>query len=300
MIVFSIAAIFVALFIVLYMVMPGRNVSKQRLGIERQPRNLSKSIEGMLGARSSAELARSLSLADVNVEPGQFVLRVAVTSLLLGILGLVISPILGLVLLVVPALVVHWWVSHKVSKRQAAFSEQLPNFLRSLVMSLRSGFGLSQAMESAGKEAQAPLRSEIDRVLAEVRMGRSLAESMDSLSQRMNNDDLEWVVSALEINRETGGNLSDILASVNTTLRERARIQRKINTFTAEGRMSAKILTAAPFLFGFWQWRAHPDGFSSLFSGAGLLLVGGCSPSWSLAGSGFVVSSPSRSKDPKP
>jgi tight adherence protein B len=251
-------------------------VSKRRLGIERQPWNLGRSIEGMLGDDRQRKLARSLSLADVNVEPGQFVLRVAVTSVLLGILGLVISPVLGLALLILPAVVVHTWVSHKVSKRQAAFADQLPNFLRSLVMSLRSGFGLSQAMETAGKEAQQPLRAEIERVLAEVRMGRSLAESMESLSRRMNNEDLEWVISAIEINRETGGNLSDVLASVNTTLRDRARIQRKINTFTAEGRMSAKILTAAPFLFGFWQWRAHPDGFASLFSGAGLLVVGGC------------------------
>jgi tight adherence protein B len=272
----SIIAVFVALLIVLVMVMPGQKVSKQRLGIERQPRNLGKSIEGLMGAARQRKLARALSLADVNVEPGQFVLRVVVTSVLLGILGLVINPMLGLVLVVLPCVVVHSWVSHKVNKRQSSFAEQLPNFLRSLVMSLRSGFGLSQAMESAAQEAPEPLRGEIERVLAEVRIGRSLPEAMGSLSQRMNNEDLEWVVGAIEINRETGGNLSDILESVNTTLRERARIQRKINTFTAEGRFSAKILTAAPFLFGLWQWRAHPDGFEALFSGPGLLVVGGC------------------------
>jgi tight adherence protein B len=276
MIAISIIAIFVALLIVLVIAMPGQNVSKQRLGIERQPRNLGTSIEGLLGAERQRKLARALSLADVNVEPGQYVLRVLVASVLLGVLGLVINPILGLVLLVLPYLMVHSWVSHRVNKRQSAFAEQLPNFLRSLVMSLRSGFGLSQAMESAAQEAPEPLRGEIERVLAEVRIGRSLSEAMGSLSQRMNNEDLEWVVGAIEINRETGGNLSDILESVNTTLRERARIQRKINTFTAEGRFSAKILTAAPFLFGLWQWRAHPDGFEALFSGPGLLVVGGC------------------------
>ena len=113
--------------------------------------NLGQSVEGMLGAERQRTLARSLSLADVNVEPGQFVLRVAVTSVLLGILGLVRQPILGLVLLVVPYLVARTWVGHKAGKRQAAFAEQLPDFLRSLVMSLRSGFGLSQAMESAAQ-----------------------------------------------------------------------------------------------------------------------------------------------------
>jgi tight adherence protein B len=276
MIVVSIAAIFLALFIVLCMVMPGQKVSKKRLGIARRPRDLSGSIEGLLGDDRQRTLARTLSLADIDVEPGQLVLGVAVTSVLLGILGLVINPALGLVLLVAPAIAVRTWIHHKVSARQAAFAEQLPNFLRSLVMSLRTGLGLSQAIESSGREAQEPLRSEIDRVLAEVRMGRSLAEAMRSLGQRMNNDDLAWVVSAIEINRNTGGNLSDILASVNTTLRERARLQRKINTFTAEGRMSAKILTAAPFIFAFWQWRTHPEGFSALLSGAGLVVLSGC------------------------
>jgi tight adherence protein B len=168
------------------------------------------------------------------------------------------------------------WVATKAGKRKAAFAEQLPNFLRSLVMSLRSGFGLTQSMEAASAEAQEPLRGEIERVLAEVRMGRSLPEAMSSLSQRMDSADLEWVVGAIQINRETGGNLSDILATVNTTLRERGRIHRKIKTFTAEGRLSAKLLTAIPFLFGFWQWRAHPEGFAQLFQGGGLILLAVC------------------------
>jgi tight adherence protein B len=195
-------------------------------------------------------------------------------SVLLALLGLFVSPLLSLVALVVPALVARMWVATKAGKRKEAFAEQLPSFLRSLVMSLRSGFGLTQSMESAAVEE--PLRGEIERVLAEVRMGRSLPEAMGSLSQRMDSADLEWVVGAIEINRETGGNLSDILATVNTTLRERGRIQRKIKTFTAEGRLSAKLLTAIPFLFGLWQWRAHPDGFAKMFEGAGLIMIGVC------------------------
>src|SRR5207344_493109 len=168
------------------------------------------------------------ALASVTTEPGTFVLRVGVASILLALVSLVISPILSLVLLFAPALVVKSWVGTKARKRQAAFADQLPNFLRSLVMSLRSGFGLSQAMESAAQESQEPLRGEIERVQAEVRMGRSLSEAMHSLSQRMKNSDLEWVVGAIDINRETGGNLSDILATVNDTIRDRQRIQRKV------------------------------------------------------------------------
>jgi tight adherence protein B len=273
MIALSVVAVFLALFLLIHMALPGGRVSKERLGIELERLNLGQSVENVLGTERQRRLAQSLSLADVKVEPGQFVLRIAVVSVLLAILGLLLSPILGLAFLFVPYLLARTWVGHKASKRTIAFGDQLPVFLRSLVMSLRSGFGLSQAMEAAAQEAQDPLRGEIERVQAEVRMGRSLSEAMHSLSQRMKNADLEWVVGAIDINRETGGNLSDILATVNDTIRARQRIQRKVNTFTAEGRMSAKILTAAPFLFAFWQWRAHPEGFSALFHGTGLLVL---------------------------
>jgi tight adherence protein B len=277
MIAISIAAIFLALLILNLLVLPGQRVSKRRLGIERAPFSPGRSVAGFLERRGWDQgIAQALSLASINTEPGLFVLRVLVVSVLLALVGLFISPILALVALSAPALVVRSWVASKASKRKAAFAEQLPNFLRSLVMSLRSGFGLTQSMESASAEAQEPLRGEIERVLAEVRMGRTLPEAMKSLSQRMDNEDLEWVVGAIEINRETGGNLSDILATVNTTLRERARIERKISTFTAEGRLSAKLLTIIPFLFALWQWRAHPDGFAKMFQGAGLIMIGMC------------------------
>jgi tight adherence protein B len=273
MIALSVVAIFLALFLLVYMALPGRRVSRKRLGIERERLNLGQSVEKRLGAERQRRLAQALSLADVKTEPGQFVLRIAVMSVLLAIVGLLLSPVLGLVLLFVPYAVARTWVGHKATKRTVAFADQLPVFLRSVVMSLRSGFGLSQAIEAAAQEAQEPLRSEIERVQAEVRMGRSLSEAMHSLSERMQNADLEWVVGAIDINRQTGGNLSDILATVNDTIRDRQRIQRKVNTFTAEGRMSAKILTAAPFLFALWQWRAHPEGFAALFHGTGLLVL---------------------------
>jgi tight adherence protein B len=183
---------------------------------------------------------------------------------------------LALVALVLPYFIARSWVSYKVRKRREQFAAQLPEFLRSLVMSLRSGFGLTQAMEMAVSEAREPISEEIERVLGEVRMGRNLPEAMRGLAERMENNDLEWVIGAIEINRETGGNLSEVLATVNATIRDRGRLQRKVRSFTAEGLFSAKILTAAPFVFALWQWRSHPDGFQFLLQGAGLLVLVGC------------------------
>jgi tight adherence protein B len=272
----SAVAVFAGLFGLLYFCVPGRHVSKRRLGVERERTNLGRSMEHALGDDRQRRLAKSLSLAGVSTPPGTFVLRVLVGSVLLAIACLLVSPILALAALALPYAVARSWVSHKVGKRQERFAAQLPDFLRSLVMSLRSGFGLTQAIEMAVSEASEPIRDEIERVLAEVRMGRSLPEAMRGLADRMENSDLEWVIGAMEINRETGGNLSEVLATVNATIRERWRLQRRVRSFTAEGLFSAKILTAAPFLFALWQWRAHPEGFDFLFQGAGLLVLVGC------------------------
>jgi tight adherence protein B len=268
------AAIFAALFILVLMAWPGQRVRKSRLGIERKPISPSRSMNGFLERHGRRRgIAQALVLADISTDPGQFVLRVLVAALLAGVLGLLIHPVVGLVGLVVPFLVARTWVSYKGTRRQARFAEQLPDMIQLLIASLRSGFGLSAALEVLADEIDEPGRSEIAQVLAETRMGRDLSDALRSLSQRMDNQDLEWVVGAIDINRETGGNLAEILENVNGTIRERQRIGRKVRTFTAEGRLSAKILAALPFLIGLLEWRTNPDGFAALFSGLGLVFL---------------------------
>jgi tight adherence protein B len=100
---------------------------------------------------------------------------------------------------------------------------------------------------------------------------------MRALAQRMESADLEWVVAAIDINRDTGGNLSEILNTVSSTIRERQRMARQVKTLTAEGRLSARILMVLPLLMAFWQWRANPASFALLMHGGGLvaLIIGG-------------------------
>jgi tight adherence protein B len=154
-----------------------------------------------------------------------------------------------------------------------AFADQLPEVLQLVTTALRSGYGLTQALESVSNDAEEPARSEFAQVLVESRLGRDLSDSMRALAQRMDSKDLEWVVSAIDINRETGGNLSEILNTVSGTIRERRRMARHVRTLTAEGRMSARILTALPLLIAFWQWRVNPEQFALLTYGAGLLAL---------------------------
>jgi tight adherence protein B len=273
MIALSGAAIFAALLILVLMAMPGPRVRKSRLGIERKPVDVGRSMNDFLERHGKRRgIAQALALADIATDPGQFALRVLLVSVVVGVLGLLISPILALVGIVVP-LATRTWVRMKGTRRQAKFAEQLPDMLQLLIASMKSGFGLSQAMEALTDEIDEPARSEIAQVMAETRMGRDLSDALRSLSQRMDNQDLEWVIGAIGINRETGGNLAEILENVNSTIRERQRIGRKVRTFTAEGRLSAKILFALPIFIGLLEWRSNPEGFAHLFSGLGLVFL---------------------------
>jgi tight adherence protein B len=182
-----------------------------------------------------------------------------------------------LILAVVVCLGARFHVQRRKTKRRRAFADQLPDVLQLVTTSLRSGFGITQALDSVAEEAEEPARSEFAHVLTETRLGRDLSESLRAVAVRMDNVDLEWVVGAVDINRDTGGNLSETLGKVSNTVRERERTQRQVLTLTAEGRLSARILTILPFVMGLLQWRTNPDAFSLLFHGFGLfsLICGG-------------------------
>ena len=220
------------------------------------------------------DLANSLSVADIGIKPGEFVALVGVVAAVVGLVGLLLGgPLLAVVSAAVVCLGARFYVQRKKAKRQAAFADQMPDVLQLITTSLRSGYGFTQALDSVAEEADEPARSEFAHVLAEARLGRDLSESLRALAVRMDNVDLEWVIGAIDINRDTGGNLSETLGQVSTTVRERERMQRQVLTLTAEGRLSARILMGLPFVMGLWQWRTNPDAFALLFHGFGLFAL---------------------------
>ncbi len=221
-----------------------------------------------------ADLATALSVADISMRPGEFVGIVGVIAVVAGLVGLLLGgPLVALVVAMVICLGVRSYVRRTKAKRQAAFADQLPDVLQLVTTALRSGYGLTQALDSVAEDAEEPARSEFAHVLVEARLGRDLSDSLRALAQRMDSKDLGWVVAAIDINRETGGNLSEILNTVSATIRERQSMARHVRTLTAEGRLSARILTALPILMVFWQWRANPANFNLLTYGAGLVAL---------------------------
>jgi tight adherence protein B len=270
--------IFAGLLVVGLLLFPRQRVSKARLGIQK-PRSVSdmgkrtmSAVEELLERHGKrADLATALSVANISMQPGDFIARVGIIAFVLGLVGLFIGgPVIALLAATTVCVAVWYYVRRTRAKRQAAFADQLPDVLQLVTTALRSGYGITQALDSVAEEAEEPARSEFAHVLVESRLGRDLSDAMRALAQRMESKDLEWVVSAIDINRETGGNLSEVLNGVSTTVRERQRMARHVRTLTAEGRLSARILTALPFLMALFQWRTNPENFALLTHGVGL------------------------------
>jgi tight adherence protein B len=273
--------LFGGLFLLTLLLFPSERVSKARLGIDK-PRSMSdigtrsvSAIEEALDRYGKrADLGNALAVADISTKPAEFVATVAVVAVVGGLVGLVLAgPIVGVLVAIAVCVAVRFYVRRAEAKRQAAFADQLPDVLQLVTTALRSGFGLTQALESVAEDAEEPARSEFAHVLAEVRLGRDLSDSMNALARRMGSKDLEWVVSAIDINRDTGGNLSEILDRVSATVRERGRIARQVRTLTAEGRLAARILMATPLLMLVWQWRVNRANFELLTYGVGLVAL---------------------------
>lgn len=166
-----------------------------------------------------------------------------VTVLTKSIIGVVIGAFVGWVLC-------RLFIRIKIDRRLRSFEDQLPDNLQLLAGSLRSGFTLAQALGTVVREGTEPSASEFTRALTEVRLGADLEDALDRVADRMKCRDLRWVVMAIRISREVGGNLAEVLENTVETMRERARIRGVIRILSADARMSARILTALPITVG--------------------------------------------------
>jgi tight adherence protein B len=274
---YSAVVVFGSLVALVLLAWPRQRVSRARLGIQ-EPKRMSQMGERTISKFEEmarrGDLANNLSVANIGIKPGEFVALVGVVAVLVGLVGLLFSgPLLAVISAIAVCLGAQVYVQRRKAKRRRAFADQMPDLLQLITTSLRSGYGITQALDSVAEEADEPARSEFAHVLTEARLGRDLSESLRSVATRMDNIDLEWVVGAIDINRDTGGNLSETLAKVSNTVRERERMQRQVLTLTAEGRLSARILMALPFVMGLLQWRTNPDAFALLFHGFGLFAL---------------------------
>lgn len=215
-------------------------------------------------ARAGA-VDQALDRAGIALRPGEFVV-VAATGVVVGVTaGLVLAGTLGAILLGAAAAAAPRTVVRVLTdRRRRAFADQLEGTLQTISGSLRAGYGLVQAIGTVAAESPSPTAEEFNRVMVENRLGRSIEHSMAAMARRLENEDLGWVVEAIEIQHEVGGNLAEVLDTVTGTIRDRNQIRRQVKALSAEGRISAIILLALPFVIAAFIAVISPDYLSEL------------------------------------
>ncbi len=161
------------------------------------------------------------------------------------------------------------------NKRRRAFGDQLDESLQMIASALRAGHSLARALDTASREAPVPTSEEFARIVNENRIGRDLVDAMNTTADRMDSQDFRWVAEAVAVQRDTGGNLNEVLDKVGTTIRERNHILREVQTLSAEGRMSAVILMVLPVFVGLGMTVTNPGYMAPLFDGlTGVVILG--------------------------
>jgi Flp pilus assembly protein TadB/Mg-chelatase subunit ChlD len=165
--------------------------------------------------------------------------------------------------------------SVRASRRAQRFAEMLPDSLQLVVSALRSGFSLPQAVDAVVREGDEPVSTEFGRALAETRLGADLGDALVHTAERNRNEDLAWLVMAIRVQREVGGNLSEVVETTVETMRERGRLRRFVRALSAEGRLSAWILTAIPVGLGLFMFTFRGEYLRPLYTtGLGVMMLG--------------------------
>ena len=167
-----------------------------------------------------------------------------------------------------------FYISFAANRRVRAFNNQLGDTLTLWVNALRAGSSVLQGMETIATEAPPPISIEFERVVQEVRLGLSVEQSLDNMYNRVPSDDLDLVITAVNIQREVGGNLAEVLDSISFTIRERVRIKGEIRTLTAQGRASGWIITFLPIALGLMMYFINPEYISELWVREEPFLIG--------------------------
>lgn len=249
----------------------------QASGIRDSFRWLSGLLESTRFANKSLE--RRLLQAGLLLRPGEFLLLCLVIAgggVLLGLVllgqnqGLIVFGVVGYLL-------PHFVLQRKVRQRAKMFDAQLGDALVLIANSLRTGYSFMQAIDMVAKEMAPPISEEFARVIREMSLGIPTETAMNGLTQRVDSEDLDLVVTAMLIQRQIGGNLAEILDKIAGTIRERVRLRGQIQTLTAQGRLSGVIVGVLPFAVGGFIYVVNPGYISGMFTnpvGQKMLAVG--------------------------
>ncbi|MEJ2758656.1 MAG: type II secretion system F family protein [Anaerolineales bacterium] len=218
-------------------------------------------INGMVASTDFGEgISQNLARADLKFKPGEYIGFMGLSSILtaaisFALLGKLEVTALGLSFALAGAIfglfIPRMLVGQLQKRRLSAFNDQLPDMLNLMVNGLRAGISTKQAKESVSKELPPHIHTEFHRVVQEMQLGISMDIALDNLLVRIPSEDLDLVITAINVQREVGGNLSEILETISHTIRERIRIKGEIKTLTTQVTASGRLLSIMPlFLIG--------------------------------------------------
>ena len=207
-------------------------------------------LDRLLAGRGiTSWIAEQIQRAGDNGTPGAFVLRVIVFTILGYLIGWIFrGSIVGLLGAVLGFMMPITLLRSKQRKRLSMFRDQLPDAIDMLVSAMKAGYSFQAAMKFIGEEVRDPLGPEFSRFYEEQRLGMEVRTALLALQGRIDSLDLKMFVTAVLIQRETGGNLSEVLGNIGTLMRERAALKADIETLTAESKLSARILSLLPVI----------------------------------------------------
>ena len=230
----------------------------------------SRAFEDVFMFISPAKIARLGRLAAIIAFFLFFIPLFSLSNAVSTAIGIALGIGAGLFTFTLPGRYVHFLRE----RRRIKFNEQLVTALGTMSNALRAGFSINQAFESVVETGDKPITQEFSVFLQQLRVGMSFEDALASLDRRVASDDLTLVCTSIDIARRTGGNLTEIFDRISETIRSRMRIERRVRTLTAQGRMQGMIVTAMPFLLGIAMLVLKPEVMRPfLFSLRGAICV---------------------------
>lgn len=252
------------------------------------PSFLERTVDRAISDRPFAQnWRRQLARADIKLTVAEYAAVHVISMIGLFVLGYFVifgqQIVMGIVSGFVGFFVPRIYVARQTSKRLNDFEQQLPDTLGLWVNALRSGYSVMQSMEAISRDAPDPTSTEFRRVVQEISLGIDMQDAMDHLLERVESEDLDLVVTAVNIQREVGGNLAEILDVISHTIRERVKLKGEIRVLTAQGRITGYLISGLPIILALFLYAINPEYMANLFEnrtcgwpllGIGLALIG--------------------------
>jgi len=220
---------------------------------------------------------KKLLQAYVLMKPQEFFMISVIAALLGFLVMLLLTGLLPMAVVgaVIGFLAPDFYVNRIIRKRSQKLNGQLPEALNIISNGLRAGLSFSQAVSIAGKDLESPIGDEFTKIIRDNTLGKSMENSLEDFSERTNDEDVDMFVTAMIIQRQVGGNLSEVLDTISNTIRERVRIRGEVRTLTAQSRLSAMIISFLPIGIALVLSIMNPSYIGQLFDNIiGLMMVG--------------------------